>query len=1590
MNSSKSETFINSIKEELRISASPRPPSGFYHQTTPEQLNFYNKWPRPAFDQSKYVYSYTPIKNYAPIKPQHFQNDLTPSEENSNFSGKLEFERIKEIMNMKADADDVPKISTVFPFDLSGYPKIPSSFNTPSYGWITFSLGKCNLPSKFEKLSIVGFIQLFDNKYKNASSEQIKFRVVNGEAIFTQAIASTINFPLYAKDQSILCVISRISEHSNNNVPIALNLATVINENGKFVSSSEFSKDWALFTNDYETTIKKILSEDENIEKVEIEFHFNSNFSEKLEREFSYSWSQTPNSNFCVCPLPILSYMPTPIILAFDWSLNNVKFPQNATRVFLKMFISDEVENIQKPKALKLFNGFEQGKFVDAFSTSIADVSQKVQFIEQVSIYVDREFKQHAHIAIHIYTIEKGAKEPSLFGLAALPFYQEGSPVNRGTYKLKIFEVKKPPKDLKNCIEKPTTKKSFVQCTFNLPSAYFPPLAVKNVIDALMPEQALPPNFKELPQEVYQRQILPMFGKLLTIIAPNTATHLIHFIDVFEDERNQVIHIIKTWIYNVMNPSLFGHNFINDLCSAFTTVIDENSKNSEEIKKICRTLPLVFDLLIISLTTPEIKYDKKYIIELLNRIPELICEVSNKKIGQFKAKLDNEGMNSNRRSFKEQSSEHVFELGASQIGNIPEAVKLNSSYANLLSCLLPLFGFDSISKLIFNHIHLITIRKKKRLDRANLSYLQFSFLMPFSYSEQFIVGLTSYCKISETSKMSAFVPILSQIFLILHVSFNSNDGEAVEVACKFFANICLATENVPEEVSQKIAFIIFPLINTISANYEGMTLKNRPKLQQAFIPIVLYILRFASHSLIRKFFTELGTSFQVHFLKFLQTVVRVVVDSLNMSRPLIMPNLLSNHIMNDMKPIPNKAGMSGNSSKIDLGMFDIATKHILRFISANMDLLGPHVEIVVNLFSSLYNSYQPIDNVKIFYVTVLKLIRTFPIARSLIAWLLSLISFEQHDTRCLACALLMMIFKADYDNSGTVVISSVDMMDSLTAVLLAVPLKSIPIYKLLLQRFIELTKTYNNKTFEKLLNERMEASLIISNVVEDQKKSTFPPEIRCQHIMRIADQYKTFPSMRLKWLLEIVKVDTELKNFSSAFIAQLHVCALIETVVEQLQKDKNSEKVDKSSQKSQSNSEKAEKDENTGFYLTTTQPMRNSTKANIFNTKQDFSFMPGVLGEAQLDVAKLAKDAETLLSDFTTNLLLDNLDRAIELGKSAQLHYSLRPLHSLQLRIYQNMRDYAKIAKVLEKLSDSIANVQAKTNCTYDTPLSFFLVEYRSENNTKTPNRQVFCVEFNQINHFLNAINSMNRFDGLKAEYCTNHSEKCSEKGVCIVRLHPVMQSKTANHKSFIHKNEFDHCFNSFVAYSAINNDTKEVHVVECTTKDYLPHYRWAADVSKLSIKSETIFDHVEQQIDIAAKLLEKVASEFEVWYPMKPGKHPEDKYVIKDIHRISAVVRHVLKGNDAVANLLVILKEKKGKETKKLAKLLQKRLARLLNIYRRAVNELEEKQPNDQLLNLCEVMAEEFAQQFNLEPIEKIDFVDNYDPMDDGIDFKE
>ena len=1545
-------SYFCSLNKEIRFEAKERSHTEFHNQLTDLQYQMNNCWAESTFRQNKYKFIYNDRQDRTDPKPVPFYSDFSPSEKDLNQNkGKLEIKEIEKILRIQSEKMDVdvPQLSTSLEQSIiksnAYYKGIPKNFFKPTNGYLNLSIGKCTIDKSLNVKLCGGFFQLLDFEKEIPLSEPVSFKINNGNAIFEQTIAKSVNFQIENKNQNLtlLCVLKK--EEHNNTIPVAYTVIKLYDNENNFVFTKGSLmnwinlKDWSYSNFSQSSDLPRTL--------LPISFEMEIQQFDDLDCEFSYSWSKSQSNNYLVSSYPYPFYLPIPLISISGISLQ-MKISKKISHVYFIAYILESEINIRAPSnCLELFlNGNKLSNSFKSLAYQVTDCP--IYFIDYISIYVDHKFKKNSHVLIQIMGVNRDKQEDTNIGTIIIPlFNQDKNPNSFEAKKFKVFETsKKQPKEILKSICKKESSKKFFQCNVYMPPAYFPPAYLKNMKKAVLPEQALPPSSSLIPQNIYKKHIIPVTTKLLKLMDPNSFIHLMQFYDNFEHKF--VWTIVRFWIFHIMDPTLFGANFIDKLCKSALQVMKDKQEDYdaslEDIKiyinQVSFVLPLIFDIILVSISMPNSQFSKTDLIEFLKLIPRIIGRCCNKSY-QYTPSI------STIPSF------HINNQTDELLKPPKNAVFLNEAFSNFICLLMPKYLlFKDVNSIVFECLNTFSTMKKHSSTKIYFTYLQFDFMLPFTYNQFFFANLALSVKADQNKEISPYLPVMSLVFKTLYQALGNKKKKSeklLNIEFDFLLQLVITFEDAPEEITKKLSFILFPLIDFFILSFSSNQLSDSVKMK--LIPILFFIMLKSEPSRIVRMFTSGGTSYQLNYLRFINTMVTTTTMFLDKVHPTYQnPTLL-------------------------MTFFDYLTKNIIMILFYWIEHLGEHLKYVVLILKNLYNIYQPKSNISVFSKFCYQISNKYPCERDLVTWGLNLLTFRQHMTRCFGAAMLINIFKADFDFTGTVIISSVDMMDSLTSILLDLSLDEIPIYNLLLERLINIVKIkYENELpiFVRLLKGRLNAAKTIFTIVETQKKSDLPPDIKCQNLMVIADQYKIIPSMRLKWLHQIVNVNKEFENHISAFVTQLHIVALVETVIQEINNFPKTAYID--------------------FYSVVVQPIKNSIKnydlQHQLNVKNDFSFIPSALIETEIQLQNLIEEesAQILLSDFTMDLLIKELDTAIEIGKKAFMFYSLRPLYSLQLRLYQSSRNFNKIAEISRDMGESFGKIQTKTSSTYDLPMSFYLVENRGEDGKKE--QKVFVTSnFKSLSYnFLSLLNIYHGFNGKKAEICENHTDKCTKSTVCVVHLIPAEEPNQSQ--------EYRHAWNRFVTIPSLH-DKNEITFMEYKTNEYLPQYRWASSV----ISSNTITlnpeKYVNQRFRKALSLLNQVAAEFEIWFPIKEeqqiqGIKPKEGEFTSDINRISDVLSSTLKGNDSFTEILLYYKDINPSETLRMSKEIRKAIIRCIAIYKRAVNNIQSKQAHEQLLPFIETIADDFVNQFGLDPIPNNVIFESSDPMEDGIVFLE
>ncbi|KAH0789203.1 dedicator of cytokinesis protein 10 isoform X2 [Histomonas meleagridis] len=581
--------------------------------------------------------------------------------------------------------------------------------------------------------------------------------------------------------------------------------------------------------------------------------------------------------------------------------------------------------------------------------------------------------------------------------------------------------------------------------------------------------------------------------------------------------------------------------------------------------------------------------------------------------------------------------------------------------------------------------------------------------------------------------------------------------------------------------------------------------------------------------------------------------------------------------------------------------------------------------------------------------------------RSLIELLLEKINNNLNSTRCMATSLIFYQFICDFKQNGSVVLSTLDTLDALTYILLDVNIERIVLYQQFLEICIDLTSLMENVDFVNQLNNRLEVAQKIVSVVEEQKTSIYPPEINCKMAMEIADQYHKLPTMRLKWLQECLRINVDNNDYVSAFITQIHIIALSLSAYSFLNRklfDYPKIKVDKDNSN----------------HLTIVQPNLNTFPKYIYPNKQlyiDFSFMPEVLPEVQIEYENMDKNSLGLLNKFTYNFLIEEFERAIDYGKKAKLYYSLRPILSMEMRLVKIANNKEQLSKVFDNLSKvfdliNVSNVKK----TLELPLSFYLIEERQSNQQVI--RSVYCIgndnneDDNVINENMkNYLSKQERYLNVPINICRNHNSKnCNEPGICIIPLEPM------DNNDCIIDGEFKHCWNKFKTKADLNGYFDSISMVYVTTANYSPHYRMYTSINDYQEKIVKFSELVNDNINDYCDALDVVCKEVEDWFEYNNFDDKDlkaDELFGPDAHKLVKVVSGTLEGAKRILNLL---RNNENELTLSLASKMREKYVKAMQMMFCCKLSLPNHDKFEQSVNVCFKNVNDFLEQYGLSKV--------------------
>ena len=1523
-----------SVSKNAYMTVERRAPGEILRLMTPLNLEMNNNWAGNAFSQNQYKYVVVPFRQLPNPQEHPLPNELNPDKEDVSLSlkGKIEEATVREYLStpLTKIVDASQKLSSVSGHTVLGKgwsAEIPQSLwgnrsgeNQRAIGRVfSISLEQIQIPNPNE--TFYGQLQVWDTSKNEPFTESFTFRIDSGgRCRFTQTDLDVVYFKVEKAETQfiLLCMLFKnVGEFRTCHAVGYSSLFEKRDDKAYVVLPKKFKDGWALVQNgDLCAAVEQVVSQGSGCIRLASKFTMKSFHCDSL--DWTYSWMENPSSPLLAMPIMPEAYWPLPVISLSGIRVFLSSFPKNAFVSLKAYLVRDVVKNFTLLEARDSLRQFvtDRSSGEVEFQSSWVPAGPDVQIPEAIRIWVDKTPSPTTHLVL-LLQVWNERKEVSVMKVAIVPIDKTFEDLKQ---KFAWYDTKNVPKDYLKHPKIP--KKAYVQCNISIPPLYFPPESFASIVKSNEP--ATFPKDATVMQ--LGQQLIPYTAKVLTNLTESSFTAWIEFLSKVPPDS---LKALNSWIFHIFAPkAILKDNFVEQFCMVVPSVAtsllvdvaktkpEQMSKKSKDKHKSIQDQRLLETILRAERLTNQL-------VEALPVVFHILLVVILEKHGTF-------------------SEDSLFTCLEAIVDFIVDSIPYirkdkktaNDAIAHLSRMVFlttPLFEFASIERVIFRFMYKISELRRQKPDTdslyAQLSFFTFNFLRPFAYTPAFAVGGAQRTKKLDIHvTYSPFNRMFSQLFLAISQVFEVSHIDPLSRAVDFLSRMAPEIEELPPDVAAHVAFSLFPIVPFVAGVFDSPRMKKQPDIQGALVPFLLCILSNSTEEHLKGYFHTLAGTFQQQFISFLESMVQVIV--------------------NDAK----------NDIKNHLCYFDLVTRKLLQVLIYVAPELKNSMKQVVKLLNTLWNEYQTPANFPIFFNFCAQAVEYHACERSLITMLLDRVNSQLHSARCLATALLSRQFYADFVHNNNIVLSSIDTMDSLTAILLQTTPEEISKFFILISRIDDLADSYGSDEFTSTLRERMKAAQVIATVVNDQKKSRYAPEVRAKQCMRIADQYRMFPTMRLKWLQECLKINKETGDLVSAFVTQLHIIALTDAVFGYVR------------QKSMKYP-REEKTRDPPAHLCVVRPISSTYPKYSYPHKQeylDFSFMPELLSEIEIDFDSMQDVSFSLLSDFNQQQLLAELQHGVELGLQIGANYTARLLLSLQLRVQYISRNFTDSSDICNKLSEAFAGITS-VGVTYEIPYSFFLVEHRQADSQVT--REIYCSQKTSLEEFIAKIDSRERFGDLHPNKCALHVGRCSGPGVCVIPLEPIDNVPVGG--------EYPHCWRRFRSkmslsnYLSTNYANDEITVIEVVAKDNVPHYRMATSVESFTYKNVSFLDCVKESADEAAAALDKVRSEFDIWFEQEENFTPPgvtvDSLFGAEQHKFGSVLDSALKAQDCVYERLKILNGKLPRQASEIAGELQKHFDEFMSVFRRSSKETPHHTAIAQSIPEYERILSEYAKTFGL-----------------------
>ena len=1037
-------------------------------------------------------------------------------------------------------------------------------------------------------------------------------------------------------------------------------------------------------------------------QKMKIQMELSHKYDDNIPKEVTFTWSNFKSPQVYIPSLLITQGNTLPLI-----TLRNIIFsfknPPKGKYCFFTAILAENDNDFSKVHGMECVLDYQSPVQRNEYRSTSIPTSTSCAFSDIVQFNIIKPLTSKAHIIIYFKTYDPG-QAPKTYKVSVIPLYDNEikSWISDINGEVSLFEPKKI--DNKGYVTAKQPKaNSKTKLLLTFPPLFFPHAKFSDVFLTKFNETT---ELQDLDVSGIKKQslltaLVPISARLLKYVSPNTLRVLINFLSLFE--VTDFLPRLRHWIYFNYDPQRMNENFIGRLIDSYRTFIEDNcspqkptqtGKQVHECINILKTMPTMCDLIAVTIAISA------------QEQPELL---------------------------QQNNCENKFHNLCTAIGyfisrffNLELCSYANHAFARMIFLVTPLWNCKTMLTIIQEYIEQIKTQNLVITDLTPLFPLNpdvkaKNYVPPpipppeLSNLSSEVISLEFTLELHEiffhTSNLIANVAfhndgnfeIIQSFFDSMAKAFEFHDVRLIKLSIGMLAQLCRDLEQY-ETVAIKCAEVLYPYIS-LAIKYQDMDeLKNNYALLQHFIVPILFLLHENDKELITKKFGSMDNEKKIQFFTFLENLVKAVLSPPSSKGTL--GTIKQRTLSTEMKELQK---MKTNSSDINYAIFNELSMRILdlmeKLIRAKADLM-PAILPVTSLLLQLMNRHQTAATMEQVALIICHIIdynqkhiftnhnRFFEIIMNS-AIRLSMRNLRK--ARAICVALVMHLFFVDYMCTKNIILSSHYFLDNFTTIVLEAPTHKLPIFGVILDKIKLFSDSFLLKGFIDLMTERLNASRIIYSSLKEMRSKNRSPEFLTQHIFTIANQFFTYPTLRLKWLKRAVDVNTKASIWSSVFVTQVRIASLCKIIIERM----NIERL----------------------------------------PHLDFSFVPSSEEEAQVNLEHANEKLRPLLvhdDDFSADGIIKALEGAVFSAKNNKLNRHLRFTLMQLVALYEMKREFKILVGTVNNLSQMYSALANETN----EPLSFYLLEQRSNGTLK--GRQIFASTISDLDKFVDWLNNPN------------------------------------------------------------------------------------------------------------------------------------------------------------------------------------------------------------------------------------------------------